>query len=166
MQEIDKVDSAFSRGPAEAHGEPTAWLVLDKDGSLVHAAAWRQAAHDHISDAITEHGIEEAARWVVRPAYTAPQPQPKGTVDSRRVEELAMSYASACANHPTDKAGLASAWRVLRDAIRALQAPAPAQPSIQDLAAGAHYPQVTAWQHPAPHAAQPIAPSPCVRIDK
>lgn len=53
--------------------EPAAWLVLDRDGSLIHAAAWREAAHDHINDAISEHGISEAARWVVRPAFIAPQ---------------------------------------------------------------------------------------------
>ena len=49
--------------------EPSAWLVLDKDGSLVHAAAYRESAHEHINDAINEYGIREAARWVVRPAY-------------------------------------------------------------------------------------------------
>lgn len=55
--------------------EPVAWLVcsVNSDGSLSleHAAAWKEAAHEHINDAITEHGIEEAASWVVRPAYVA-----------------------------------------------------------------------------------------------
>lgn len=55
-----------------APAEPSAWLVLDKDGTLIHAAAWREAAHEHINDAINEHGVSEAARWVVRPAFTAP----------------------------------------------------------------------------------------------
>lgn len=50
---------------------------------------------------------------------------PDGTVSSRRVEDLASSYASLCANNPTDKVGLDKAWRVLRDAIRALEASAP-----------------------------------------
>ncbi len=55
--------------------EPVAWLVcsVNSDGSLSleHAAAWKEAAHEHINDAIAEHGIEEAASWVVRPAYVA-----------------------------------------------------------------------------------------------
>jgi hypothetical protein len=58
--------------------EPVAWHVCsyNKDGtlSLEHAAAWQEAAHEHINDAITEHGIEEAASWVVRPVYTHPRP--------------------------------------------------------------------------------------------
>ena len=61
--------------------EPVAWLVcsVNFDGtlSLEHAAAWREAAHEHINDAITEHGIEEAASWVVRPAYTHPTHETK-----------------------------------------------------------------------------------------
>lgn len=58
--------------------EPVAWLVcsINKDGSpsLEHAAAWKEAAHEHINDAITEHEIEDAASWVVRPAYAEPLP--------------------------------------------------------------------------------------------
>ena len=58
--------------------EPVAWVVcsINKDGSpsLEYAAAWKEAAHEHINDAITEHEIEDAASWVVRPVYAAPQP--------------------------------------------------------------------------------------------
>lgn len=43
------------------------------------------------------------------------------------------------------------------------QAPAEA-PSIQDLAAGAHYPQVTNWTSPAPHAAPPLNPLPPITV--
>lgn len=61
-------------------GEPFAWHVcsVNSDGSLSleHAAAWEEAAHQHINDAITEHGILDAASWVVRPAYHSPQPDP------------------------------------------------------------------------------------------
>ena len=57
--------------------EPAAWLVcsVNGDGSLMveHSTAWEQAAHDHINDAINEYDIEDAATWVVRPAYTADQ---------------------------------------------------------------------------------------------
>lgn len=64
----------------DTHGEPVAWLVcsVNSDGSLSleHAAPWEEAAHEHINDAITEHDIEDAASWVVRPAYTSPQPAP------------------------------------------------------------------------------------------
>lgn len=73
---IRKLEQAAQQAPV-AQGEPVAWLVcgVNKDGSLSleHAAAWQEAAHEHINDAITEHGIEDAATWVVRPAYTTPQ---------------------------------------------------------------------------------------------
>lgn len=66
----------FRDGVASVTGQdPAAWLVcsVNSDGSLSleHATAWEEAAHEHINDAITEHGIEEAASWVVRPAYVA-----------------------------------------------------------------------------------------------
>lgn len=57
--------------------EPAAWLVcsVNKDGSLylVQAVAWKEAAHEHINDAINEYDIKGAANWVVRAAYTADQ---------------------------------------------------------------------------------------------
>jgi hypothetical protein len=40
--------------------------VIDENGRLSHAAVTRQMAHDHINDAITEHDIEGAEKWVVR----------------------------------------------------------------------------------------------------
>jgi len=53
-------------------GEPVAWLVCsvnkDKTLSPEFAAAWRDAAHDHIKDAV-EYKIEGASAWVVRPVY-------------------------------------------------------------------------------------------------
>jgi hypothetical protein len=76
-----KVAALLSAAPSQqapvAQGDPVAWLVcsVNKDGSLSleHAAAWQEAAHEHINDAITEYGIEDAATWVVRPAYTHAQ---------------------------------------------------------------------------------------------
>jgi hypothetical protein len=66
--------------------EPFAWHVcsVNSDGSLSleHAAAWEEAAHEHINDAITEHDIEGAGSWVVRPAYHAPQPSPAAQGDA------------------------------------------------------------------------------------
>lgn len=54
--------------------EPVAWLVCsvnkDKSLSLEHAAPWKEAAHEHINDAINEYGVEDAASWVVREVYT------------------------------------------------------------------------------------------------
>lgn len=55
-----------------ARQEPVAWLVLDRNGYVMHAASWEQAAHDHINDAINEHDLKEAADWIVRPCYTTP----------------------------------------------------------------------------------------------
>ena len=73
----------------EAQG-PVAWHVcsVNSDGSLSleHAAAWEEAAHEHINDAITEHDIEGAGSWVVRPAYHAPQPSPTAQVDALESE--------------------------------------------------------------------------------
>lgn len=79
---VDFVNGLLSARALEAipagrvqQAEPAAWLVcsVNSDGtlSLEHAAPWREAAHEHINDAITEHGIEGAASWVVRPAYLA-----------------------------------------------------------------------------------------------
>lgn len=52
--------------------EPVAWHVVDERGDLMHAASWKEAAHEHISDAISEHDLIEAARWRVVPVYAAP----------------------------------------------------------------------------------------------
>jgi len=72
---------------AQEPQEPFAWHVcsVNSDGSLSleHAAAWEEAAHEHINDAITEHDIEGAGSWVVRPAYHAPQPSPAAQGDAR-----------------------------------------------------------------------------------
>ena len=72
--------------PQQEAQEPFAWHVcsVNSDGSLSleHAAAWEEAAHEHINDAITEHDIEGAGSWVVRPAYHAPQPSPAAQGDA------------------------------------------------------------------------------------
>lgn len=79
-ERIADSDSGHVAAAPEQRGElpePTAWLVcsVNGDGSLMveHSTAWEQAANDHINDAINEHDIEDAATWVVRPAYTADQ---------------------------------------------------------------------------------------------
>lgn len=69
-----EIRAALAQARAE-QAEPFAWLVcsVNADGSLSleHAAAWQEAAHQHVNEAISEHDIEEAAAWVVRPAYLA-----------------------------------------------------------------------------------------------
>lgn len=52
--------------------EPVAWLVMDESGYVQHAASWRDAAHEHINDAINEHDLVCARTWRVVPVYTAP----------------------------------------------------------------------------------------------
>lgn len=62
---------------ALAQPEPVAWLVLDEDGLPMYAAAWREAANEHINDAINEHDLVEAHKWRVVPVYAhPPAPQP------------------------------------------------------------------------------------------
>lgn len=61
---------------AEPVQEPVAWLVMDESGYVQHAASWRDAAHEHINDAINEHDLVCARTWRVVPVYTAP-PQRK-----------------------------------------------------------------------------------------
>ena len=60
--------------------EAFAWLVCsvnaDKSLSLEHSAAWEEAAHEHINDAITEYQIDGASEWVVRPCYIHPVAAP------------------------------------------------------------------------------------------
>lgn len=41
------------------------WVVQDETGQPVHCASWPEACHEHINDAINEHGIEEAKAWKV-----------------------------------------------------------------------------------------------------
>jgi len=88
--------------------EAFAWHVcsVNSDGSLSleHTAAWEEAAHEHINDAITEHDIEGAGSWVVRPAYHAPQPSPAAQGDALPREELAwLVVQEACETEPADE---------------------------------------------------------------
>lgn len=45
---------------------PSLWIVLDSEGRPEFAAGWREAAHEHIKDAIEIEVDETASRWVVR----------------------------------------------------------------------------------------------------
>ena len=44
------------------------WVVMSDDGIPVYVAAYPEACHEHINDAINEHRVAEAAKWVVRMA--------------------------------------------------------------------------------------------------
>lgn len=104
---LDFARAVLDKWGQPAHsGEPFAWHVcsVNSDGSLSleHAAAWEEAAHEHINDAITEHDIEGAGSWVVRPAYHAPQPVEREPLTPREIElidgmiEVQLDHAMRC----------------------------------------------------------------------
>ena len=64
--------------------EPVAWLVMDESGYVQHAASWRDAAHEHINDAINEHDLVCARTWRVVPVYAAPQQRKPLSADQIR----------------------------------------------------------------------------------
>ena len=72
LAQVEAEHEALKKAISDA--EPVAWLVCsvnkDKSLSLEHAAPWKEAAHEHINDAINEYGVEDAASWVVREVYT------------------------------------------------------------------------------------------------
>lgn len=41
------------------------FIVQDEVGLPIYCASYAQACHEHIDDAINEHGIEEARAWKV-----------------------------------------------------------------------------------------------------
>jgi hypothetical protein len=41
------------------------WIVQDEAGLPIYCASYPEACHEHINDAINEHGIEEAKAWKV-----------------------------------------------------------------------------------------------------
>jgi hypothetical protein len=59
---------------AQSEEAQKVWLVLDEQGYPNHCASWPEACHEHINDAISDHDIEEAARWTVRSATLDPRP--------------------------------------------------------------------------------------------
>lgn len=64
----------MSNDQTEGRGNPEQeiWLVLDGKGGPIFCAGWPQACHEHINNAINEHGIEGAEKWTVRRAELAP----------------------------------------------------------------------------------------------
>ncbi len=68
----------YTAPPKAEPVEPVAWLVMDESGYVQHAASWRDAAHEHINDAINEHDLVCARTWRVVPVYTAP-PRPSAS---------------------------------------------------------------------------------------
>ena len=102
--------------------EPVAWLVcsVNSDGSLSleHAAAWEEAAHEHINDAINEHDIADASMWVVRPVVTADQLR---AALAAQAEKHAV-VVNKCNSYIVDNARLAEANDALRAEVEALRA--------------------------------------------
>lgn len=41
------------------------WIVLDENMEPVYCAGWREACHEHINEAISEHDIPGAGSWRV-----------------------------------------------------------------------------------------------------
>ena len=60
----------------------TVFVVLDEMGIPVFCAAYPQACHDHISDAIVEHEIHSAGLWVVREYTLDPRTLSQKLADS------------------------------------------------------------------------------------
>jgi hypothetical protein len=76
--------------PPPLQAEPVAWLVMDESGYVQHAASWRDAAHEHINDAINEHDLVCARTWRVVPVYTAPpqrKPLTEEEIDAATAQE-------------------------------------------------------------------------------
>jgi hypothetical protein len=60
-----RIEAALQPTAGEEPDLRHAWMVVDKEGMPVFSAAWSEAAHEHINDAING-GDEDAGRWVVR----------------------------------------------------------------------------------------------------
>lgn len=67
--------------------EKRLYLALDETGEPQHCASWPEACHEHINDAINEHKLDEAARWVVREVRICSDP-PQMTAESVEVQRL------------------------------------------------------------------------------
>jgi len=74
--------------------EPVAWIVFDEYGIPVHSTVHPKMAQDHINDALQEHDIQEAAKWVVRPVYAAPQavPDPMTLMTDASIMQVAQGW--------------------------------------------------------------------------
>jgi len=68
------------------------WVVIDEDGEPCHSASWPQACHEHINDAINDHGLMEAAQWKVREYVPAPALE----ASAKRIAELVEQFNDAC----------------------------------------------------------------------
>ena len=51
--------------PDDAWEMSEVWVVQDETGLPIYCASYPEACHEHINDAINEHGIEEAKAWKV-----------------------------------------------------------------------------------------------------
>ncbi|WP_186056831.1 hypothetical protein [Burkholderia gladioli] len=70
-----------------------AFCVFDAFGRLVHAAETRQAANEHINDAINDFQILDAAQWVIREAYTLNDPTPAAASQAGEPESKGVDHS-------------------------------------------------------------------------
>ena len=88
--------------------EPYCFAVVEpatkhcKYPEVVFTAQWPEACHEHINDAIAEHGC--GSKWVVRKLYLAPgaQPVPDGMVlvpiepTEKMLKAMALAWQQSC----------------------------------------------------------------------
>ena len=81
--------------------EPVAWIVLDEDRVPIMCAPAKQMCNDHINEAINDFDIAEAAKWVIREAFTHPAPPDPWREDAdgkpHYTTEQLQAYGKVCA---------------------------------------------------------------------
>lgn len=98
-------------GEQQPDPEPVAWHVVGPDGTLHHAAGWKEAAHEHINDAINEHDLLEAADWRVVPVYLAtPTIEAAVAAERERCAQIAETHCPGFSDSATKQ--------LIADAIR------------------------------------------------
>jgi len=89
---------------------PDGWVVINENGQPCHVAGWPEACHEHINDAINEHGLAEAKNWRVRPyiladraAASAEPPQAIGwTCGCGHPNGINLANCAGCGRPPHD----------------------------------------------------------------
>ena len=72
------------------------WIVLDSEGRPEFAAGWREAAHEHIKDAIEIEVDETASQWVVREYVPADELTRLRAEDARLRKECSKENDDIC----------------------------------------------------------------------
>jgi hypothetical protein len=70
-KQTDNVEKSTAvAGQNERLVMPLAWLVISDEDGIIYASGWREAANEHIQDAI-EMELDGAARWRMVPVVEA-----------------------------------------------------------------------------------------------